>query len=609
VEGDTTKTRRDVIYGEVGTYVENPVRSDLVGVNPTRSDLGGSAQGTVIYPFAGMMREEVKNVEYGQNSVTVTASLPQGGGNAARQLVVPDFLKTKAPIQMNYTLSLDKNTLHLRWEPVYLINGQAGPKLADEDFTVNAPGVGVWARIDGNGAVWVPSDGAVASGRANLNPGGDVVGMTIYLGQGTQELVQSMWKPENVQTKCGEGMACIALPLSKSKTEDLVKVVLPYEGTRPQVCIDRDGGDYRCENNTTSLYDNPIQTTITAPPWELDWLDITLRGSAEDLMHNVSEPQVVRFPRSQHFDLRYSWGWGGFFEPQTFTLQGPTPSTSSGLSLKVEVAGQPEVYDFAKLGKTQINNCDVLGRGEAQKLQSSDHSLAPGSELLGTKYTADKRGAACDYVDMTNLDTRLSYLMRMQGQDTAGRSLKFFLYNTGSKRNDLEYLLGTGKFDQTFALLPWEFAGSYTLNTETRSFGQYSENTLQPVEVRWFPIQEIAGAKIVPARSDLVGFEKDLQPTRSDLRVTQVTKTGTWLYRVKVEGSGLLKLSQGYDEGWVSIGLTHVKVDGWANGWIIPESWDMNNELWVLYWPQLLEYLGFVIMGGTVLVLIFKKKI
>jgi hypothetical protein len=118
------------------------------------------------------------------------------------------------------------------------------------------------------------------------------------------------------------------------------------------------------------------------------------------------------------------------------------------------------------------------------------------------------------------------------------------------------------------------------------------------------PLEQIAGARIIPSRSDLVGFENDLQPTRSDLRVTEVTKTATWLYRVKVHGSGLLKLSQGFDEGWISPGLTHVKVDGWANGWIVPQP----GEATIFYWPQLLEFLGFVMLGTTFVLIVFYKK-
>jgi len=276
--------------------------------------------------------------------------------------------------------------------------------------------------------------------------------------------------------------------------------------------------------------------------------------------------------------------WSEYLEERKFVLRGET--------LKVEVPSEPQIYDFGKEGQGTIGNCDVLKRGIAGK--------------QGTSYIADERGAACDYVVMSQLDTRLSYLMRIQGQNIEGRSLKFFLYNTGSKRNDIEWLMGKDKFDQTFGLLPWSWDGYYTLNIETRSFGQRAENIINPVEVRWFPLEQIAGAKVVPIRSDLPADESAGwdQPLRSDLVITKVKKIGTWLYRVKVEGSGLLKLSQGYDEGWIGIGLRHVKVDGWANGWMVGQS----GEVTIFYWPQLLEYFGFVVLLITLIVVLFEKR-
>ena len=259
--------------------------------------------------------------------------------------------------------------------------------------------------------------------------------------------------------------------------------------------------------------------------------------------------------------------WEEYLSEQKFDLQ--------GVSLKVKVPSEPQIYDFGEDGQGTVGNCDVLKRGLATK--------------DGNKYGADERGAACDYVLMKELDTRLSYLMRVQGENVEGRSVKFFLYNTGSKRNDIEYLLGKDKFDQTFSLLPWSWDGYYTLNIETRSFGQRTENMVEPVEARWFPIEQIAGAKLVDRRETL---DARIQ---NNLKIMVVRKTGTWLYRVRVEGSGLLRLSQGYDEGWISLDLQHVKVDGWANGWMVPGS----GTATIFYWPQLLEYIGFVFLGLT----------
>lgn len=270
--------------------------------------------------------------------------------------------------------------------------------------------------------------------------------------------------------------------------------------------------------------------------------------------------------------------WSEYLGEKTFDLQGET--------LKVEVTGEPVVYDFANYGNKDMKNCDVLSRGSVNK--------------DGSKYIADGRGSACDYVVMKELDTRLSYLMRIQGENIQGRSVKFFLYNTWSKRNDIEYLLGKEKFDQTFSLLPWSTDGFYTLNIDVRSFGQKTENVMGPVDVRYLPLEQIAGAKIESKSSD----HSPIVTQGSELRIAGVKKIGTWLYIVETKNGGLLRLSQGYDEGWVSPWVQHVKVDGWANGWIVPGS----VTIAIFYWPQLLQYLGFVLLGLTMVVILLKRK-
>lgn len=273
--------------------------------------------------------------------------------------------------------------------------------------------------------------------------------------------------------------------------------------------------------------------------------------------------------------------------------------------LEIEVRGEPFVYDFATQGQGSTGNCDVLKRGVATK--------------TGSAYYADSRGAVCDYVVMELPFTRLPYLLRLRGENYEGRSIKFFLYNTGSKRNDIEYLLDKGKFDQTFSLLPWNWDGYYTLNIETRSFGQRAENKIDPVVGMYVPLDKIAKAKIVNEQnSDL--------PVINNANVKYVKKTGTWLYGLGVEGEGLIRLSQGYDEGWVAweIGnskseirkLLHVKVDGWANGWLVSNQETVDsgqsresNIVIIFYWPQLLQYLGFALLGATVLVLMLPMRV
>jgi hypothetical protein len=51
----------------------------------------------------------------------------------------------------------------------------------------------------------------------------------------------------------------------------------------------------------------------------------------------------------------------------------------------------------------------------------------------------------------------------------------------------------------------------------------------------------------------------------------------------------------------------HVLVNNWENGWIL-ENTNQKIEFTVIFWPQYLEYLGFVTLIGTLAWLIWKRK-
>ena len=42
-------------------------------------------------------------------------------------------------------------------------------------------------------------------------------------------------------------------------------------------------------------------------------------------------------------------------------------------------------------------------------------------------------------------------------------------------------------------------------------------------------------------------------PLENNLEIKSVKKYGTAIYQVDVEGSGLMQLSQGYEDGWIAI--------------------------------------------------------
>ena len=253
-------------------------------------------------------------------------------------------------------------------------------------------------------------------------------------------------------------------------------------------------------------------------------------------------------------------------------------------------------------------NCDLKKIGSVSK------------ENDGTKiiYKAFGGGVSCDFFSYPDLSYSQGYVLRIGGENVEGRSLKFYLQNTKTKRMDLEELLPEGKFDETFVILPKDVEGSgYTLNLETRSYGRVSsENVLEKIEFIPVPVALLQGVKLVPDSYSNVG---------NDIEITESRKFGTSYYSVRTNSEeGLIVLGQGYESGWLGFGfkddninfvnkafpwffgdyLKHVKVNSWANGWYVTEG---NQSIIFVFWPQYLEYFGIAI-SVIGLICLYNKK-
>lgn len=288
-------------------------------------------------------------------------------------------------------------------------------------------------------------------------------------------------------------------------------------------------------------------------------------------------------------------------------------------------------------------NCDLKKKGQAVKERFEK----------GNFYGAYDGGVSCDWFYYPNLDRSKAYVFRISGQNLKGRSLKIYLQNLRTGRMDLEELLQVnkeGKFDSYFLILPSEpsfqdringyqlFSDAphgYTLNVETRSFGRIaSENTIEnisfvPIDINW--LYQITGLE----SGELVNLQ-------NRLIILSFKKYGTWGYKIDTLGSGLLQLNQGYDNGWVGVEipnfnlqiknfklLQHVKVNGWANGWIVGQSKQqlspLDSELdevvvnskviqlqstsnvYLFFWPQILEWGGMIVVIATLTTLVLKR--
>ena len=261
-------------------------------------------------------------------------------------------------------------------------------------------------------------------------------------------------------------------------------------------------------------------------------------------------------------------------------------------------------------GFKEVYNCDLKKTGTVSR-----------ENLTGKRiYLAEDGGVACDYFDYPTLKPEQAYVLRIKGENKQGRSLKIYLQNWATNRMDLEELLPArpaggpeGKFDSYFVF----FGGPHTLNIETRSFGRIaSENVIQGIEIYPFDINFLTG---------LTQNSEKLLTQTNNLKILSVKKIGTAFYEVKTKGEGLLELGQGYDQGWLGFRATpeeslratirgvtwleHVKVNSWANGWLVQPSDILNptSYIHIIFWPQLLEW-GGMVFGFAVLIYLLVDK-
>lgn len=297
-------------------------------------------------------------------------------------------------------------------------------------------------------------------------------------------------------------------------------------------------------------------------------------------IYKINIPDISGFVSTPHID---------------YSNQIYQATSSANLSIK-ETFSSDQGYKEAK-------NCNLDGKGSVSRLRQNN----------GNYYLAENDGVSCDYFYYPDLDYSKAYEMRIVGKNISGRSLRFYLYNVIGEKVYMDELLPSGDFDKTYLILPTGTAkdiGGYTLNVETRSFGIIrSENLITAIEFHELPVEKTEPTSVL-----------------NNLQILDVKKYWTWGYGVVTSGSGLVELGQGYEEGWIAFpivnsqisinnfyfnyqALKHVKVNSWANGWIVPST--INNQqstIFIVFWPQALEWGGMIAGGITFLILVFKKK-
>nr|MBP6994208.1 hypothetical protein [Candidatus Woesebacteria bacterium] len=257
-----------------------------------------------------------------------------------------------------------------------------------------------------------------------------------------------------------------------------------------------------------------------------------------------------------------------------------------------------------------------LGKGDIQPCDSSNKvgTVSPQDNKSIRVTTADPQSTCIGYA-MSTLSQDRGYVLEIITDHISGRNLTFYMTDLTKKQTVLDDILNTNI--EYYVIPPRSTTGiGYSMVFQDSPFhGAKHENILKSVRMYELPFESIARLQF-----------QSLQPRQlnktTDSKIRSVQKNSYYSYTVQVDiqDSSRLVLDQAYESGWIGLEmqpaklsvLPHVKVNGWANGFRLPASAGTggqgeNSTIILLFWPQYLEYGGFVIGLGTIGILLWKS--
>lgn len=204
--------------------------------------------------------------------------------------------------------------------------------------------------------------------------------------------------------------------------------------------------------------------------------------------------------------------------------------------------------------------------------------------------------ASCDYFAFPNLPHNLGFVVRLDSENVAGLPLRMCVANPLSRRCELFAALPESKsFVSQFFLLPPINDGGVGYNIHFTSYttGKItSVNRIKELKILPFPYAWFSQIGIDANNTTLI------QSSKAKIDSVKQFFPGAIAVNYSSEGEslGLLTLNHSFDQGWWGSSGEHVKVNGWANGWLVSGK---DQTLLIFYWPQLLQVAGFGLVAAS----------
>lgn len=284
--------------------------------------------------------------------------------------------------------------------------------------------------------------------------------------------------------------------------------------------------------------------------------------------------------------------------------------------IQIQVKSPIYKIDSKKISETKEKHCDPRERGSINKEYKNGKII----------YRSENQGTLCDSAKFDSVSSSDAFIMKVKGENNSGLSPSIQL--RGEDNALWSRIASTDSFyENNFLVIPENSfsLSNPSLTIDNRSHGlDISQNSIEAFNLYSYPIKLVSTISVNSNDSEI----------KNNSEIKKINYNLGFLYSVKMSsgsGDGLLAFSQAYNDFWLAFArpantpafslplfnkrgfsfnyslLPHYKHNGWANAWMIENPGEY--EVIIIFWPQLLSFLGYVLLIGTFLgfIIIFAR--
>lgn len=391
------------------------------------------------------------------------------------------------------------------------------------------------------------------------------------------------------------------------KIDNFVNVLSQLPNIGPRATITNDDVAYSSYGDYMTMPEKPFD--IYYP-----FLDLTTQTTiAKRAWSFVDMPSGWLFKSALPFDPKFYSSTSQPSDSAEFNLYRDNNPIKFVLPFSKNLEKNALTIQFPKL---KISNFD-LNTAEIKNCSQKQGEISKEASNNTVVIKSEHGAIACLAYTDQNLGQEYGYLVKIDNENIDGQRFFFYILDATNEQSYLEDRIQNNM--QYYIVAPrFKYGRGYSFIFNNNSYTNISSiNKLKSLEVYLIPSNEIKNFK-------LQKLDKNIEKAhgKTDFKAEKIN-----YYSYHVNGNALansyLILYQAFDNGWKAYEVdhynfltktfpfffgkeikNHVPVNNWTNGWSVEK-----DNIIIVYLPQYLEYLGFVILIISALYLIKKRPL